>query len=46
MYFGTNYIGRAVPGGTQLTLLFPIKMWNHHHDVPQGITCTTNAVEA
>ena len=46
LYFETTYIGRTVPGGTQLTPLFPIKMWNHHHDVPQGIPRTTNAVEA
>ena len=46
LYFEATYIGRTVPGGTQLTPLFPIKMWNHHHDVPQGIPRTTNAVEA
>ena len=32
--------------GTQVATLFPIDMWNHHHDVPQGIPRTTNAVEA
>ena len=37
LYFETTYIGRTVPGGTQLAPLFPIKMWYHHHDVPQGI---------
>ena len=39
-------MGRRLPGGTFVEPLYPIKMWNHHHQVPQGIPRTTNAVEA
>ena len=41
LHFENTYIGRTVPGGTQLAPLFPIEMWNHHHAVPQGIPRTT-----
>ena len=46
LYFERTYIGRILPGGTQQEPIFPIEMWNHHHEVPQGIPRTTNAVEA
>ena len=45
-YFENTYIGRTLPGGTQVAPLFSIDVWNHHHDVSQGIPRTTNAVEA
>ena len=46
LYFEKTYIGRSLPGGTFVEPLFPVSMWNHHHEVPQGIPRTTNAVEA
>ena len=46
LYFEHTYVGRRLPGGTFVEPLYPIKMWNHHHQVQQGIPRTTNAVEA
>ena len=46
LYFERTYIGRRLPGGFYQEPIFPIEMWNHHHEVPQGIPRTTNAVEA
>ena len=34
---------RTLPGGGQVAPIFPIDIWNHHHDVLQGIPRTTNA---
>ena len=46
LYFERTYIGRTLPGGGQINPVFPITMWNHHHEVPIGIPRTTNAIEA
>ena len=46
LYFENTYVGGSLPGGGQVAPLFPIDLWNHHHDVPQGIPRTNNAVEA
>ena len=46
LYFENTYVGRSLPGGGQVAPLFPIDTWNHHHEVPQGIPRTNNAVEA
>ena len=45
LYFEQTYVGRTLPGGGQVNPLFPIEMWNHHHEVPIGIPRTTNAIE-
>ena len=46
LYYEQTYVGRTLPGGGQILPLFPIRMWNHHHEAPIGIPRTTNAVEA
>ena len=46
LYFERTYIGRTLPGGFHQEPLFPIQMWNQHHEVTQGIPRTSNAVEA
>ena len=46
LYFEQTYIGRTLAGGFHQEPLFPIQMWNQHHEVTQGIPRTTNAVEA
>ena len=46
LYFENTYVGRSLPGGGQVAPIFPIDIWNHHHDVLQGIPRTANAVEA
>ena len=46
LYFEQTYVGRTLPGGGQVNPLFPIEMWNHHHEAPIGIPRTTNAIEA
>ena len=46
LYFEKTYVGRSLPVGTFVEPIFPISLWNHHHEVPQDIPRTTNAVEA
>ena len=46
LYFEKTYVGRTLPGVGQINPLFPITMWNHHHEVPIGIPRATNAIEA
>ena len=46
LYFERTYIGRRLPGGNHQDPIYPIEMWNHHHEVLQGIPRTNNAVEA
>ena len=45
LYFEKTYVGQSLPGGTFVGPLFPISLWNHHHEVPQGIPRTTKAGE-
>ena len=45
LYFERTYIGRFFPSGTFQQPLFPIPMWNYHHEVLVGFLRTTNSVE-
>ena len=40
LYFDRTYIARILPGGNQQDPIYPIKLWNHHHEVLQGIPRT------
>ena len=45
LYFERTYVGRTLAGG-HVNPIYPIEMWNHHHEVPIGIPRTTNSIEA
>ena len=46
LYYEQTYVDRTLPGGGHIPPLFPIRMWNHHHETPIEIPRTTNAVKA
>ena len=44
LYLERTYIGRFLPGGTFQQPLFPVPMWNCHHEALVGFPWTTNSV--